>query len=61
MIGDHRDMEECLYPGRRMEIQRLNVDVDYLKWVTTTTLVLMVAYIGAGILLTDWSMLPRHE
>jgi hypothetical protein len=43
--------EYLLFTGRRMEIQRLHKDIDYLKWTTTMTLVMVVTYILSGVVL----------
>jgi hypothetical protein len=43
--------EYLLFTGRRMEIQRLHKDIDYLKWTTTMTLVMMFTYILSGVVL----------
>tara|TARA_Y100000389_G_scaffold58865_1_gene54834 strand:+ start:435 stop:617 length:183 start_codon:yes stop_codon:yes gene_type:complete len=40
-----------LFTNRRMEIQRLHKDIDYLKWTTTMTLVMVFTYILSGVVL----------
>ncbi len=40
-----------LFTDRRIEIQRLHKDIDYIKWTTTMTLVIMFTYILSGMVL----------
>ena len=43
--------EYLLFTDRRMEIQRLHKDIDYIKWTTTMTLVMVFTYILSGVVL----------
>lgn len=50
--NDQHDVNEyLLFTGQRMEIQRLNKDIDYIKWTTTMTLVMVFTYILSGVVL----------
>jgi len=49
--ANEHDTDYLLFTNRRMEIQRLHKDIDYLKWTTTMTLVMVFTYILSGVVL----------
>lgn len=48
---NEHETEYLLFTNRRMEIQRLHKDIDYLKWTTTMTLVMVFTYILSDVVL----------
>lgn len=48
---NEHENDYLLFTGRRMEIRRLHKDIDYLKWTTTMTLVMVFTYILSGVVL----------
>lgn len=49
--ANETENDYLLFTGRRMEIQRLHKDIDYIKWTTTMTLVMVFTYILSGVVL----------
>ena len=48
---NENETDYLLFTSRHMEIQRLHKYIDYLKWTTTMTLVLVFTYIMSGVVL----------
>ena len=49
--ANETEHDYLLFTSRRMEIQRLHKDIDYLKWTTTMTLMMVFTYILSGVVL----------
>ena len=57
--ANEHENDYLLFTGRRMEIRRLHKDIDYIKWTTTMTLVMVFTYILSGVVLD--AMLKSSE